>query len=61
MQPRSMANNFPKLRDAGVMTLTAKMVVVTELGMKMADTSGLVLSAPQSHAVTSRSLMASSS
>jgi DNA-binding CsgD family transcriptional regulator len=57
MQPRSMANNFPKLRDAGVMTSTAKTVVVTELGMKMADTSGLVSSAPQSHEEHQQRLM----
>lgn len=47
--PRSLSNNFPKLKDAGVMTVTPNSVTVTALGMEMAKTEGLVSSAPQSN------------
>ena len=47
--PRSLANNYPKLKKAGVITVTSGNVKVTELGMKLANTEDLVSAAPENN------------
>lgn len=55
--PRSMANNLPKLRDAGLLIVSPKTVKVTEKGMKLADTKNVKSSAPQTNAELQQRLM----
>ena len=58
MNPRSMSNNFPKLREAGVITdVTPKTITVTAMGMKHAVTDGLVSAAPTNHIEHQEKLM----